>query len=94
MEPYAGIDVSLDSASVCIVDAQGTILKEAKVASEPEALIGWFAAHGRPMVRVGLEGGTVAMGLCQPEGSWLSSGVARDASHARGVQGHAGEDGS
>jgi hypothetical protein len=29
---HAGIDVLLDSASVCIVDAQGKILKEAKVA--------------------------------------------------------------
>jgi transposase len=57
MEPYAGIDVSLDSASACILDAQGTILKEARVACEPKALIAWFAAHGRPMVRVGLEGG-------------------------------------
>ena len=28
MEQYAGIDVSLDSASVCFVDAQGKILKE------------------------------------------------------------------
>src|SRR5215207_11536744 len=36
MEQYAGIDVSLDSASVCLVDAQGKILKEAKVACEPE----------------------------------------------------------
>ncbi len=33
MEQYAGIDVSLDSARVCLVDAQGKILKEAKVAS-------------------------------------------------------------
>ena len=51
MEQYAGIDVSLDSASVCIVDAQGKILKEAKVACEPEALIAWLAAHGTPMAR-------------------------------------------
>ncbi len=37
MEHYAGIDVSLELSSVCIVDTQGKIVKEAKVASEPEA---------------------------------------------------------
>ena len=37
MEQYAGIDVSLDSASVCIVDAQGKIVKEAKVATRSPA---------------------------------------------------------
>src|SRR3712207_9355619 len=63
MEQYAGIDVSLDSASVCIVDAQGKILKEAKVACEPEALIAWFAAHGTPMARIGLEAGPLSQGL-------------------------------
>ena len=39
MEQYAGIDVSLESASVCVVEASGRVLREAKVASEPEALI-------------------------------------------------------
>ena len=34
MEHYAGIDVSLELSSVCVVDAQGKIVKEAKVASE------------------------------------------------------------
>ena len=63
MEQYAGIDVSLDSASVCIVDAQGKIVKEAKVACEPEALIAWFAAHGTPMARIGLEAGPLSQGL-------------------------------
>lgn len=37
MEHYAGIDVSLELSSVCIVDTQGKIVKEAKVASEPES---------------------------------------------------------
>src|SRR4051795_13564068 len=46
-----------------IVDAQGKIVKEAKVASEPEVLIGWFVAHGTPMARIGLEGGPLSQGL-------------------------------
>ena len=45
MDHYAGIDVSLESSSVCVVDASGRIVREAKVASEPEALIaGWGSA--------------------------------------------------
>ena len=39
MEHYAGIDVSLERSSVCVVDATGRIVREAKVASEPEALV-------------------------------------------------------
>jgi transposase len=35
---YAGIDVSLELSSVCIVDRRGKIVKEAKVASEPDML--------------------------------------------------------
>jgi hypothetical protein len=42
MEHYAGIDVSLESSSVCVVEATGRIVREAKVASEPEALTAWF----------------------------------------------------
>ena len=59
--------MSLDSASVCIVDAQGKILKEAKLASEPEALIAWSAEHGTPMARIGLEAG--------PLSQWLFAGL-------------------
>jgi predicted NBD/HSP70 family sugar kinase len=39
---YAGIDVSLKLSSVCIVDATGEIVKEAKVESHPEALVKFF----------------------------------------------------
>src|ERR671910_3781747 len=63
MEHYAGIDVSLEASHVCVVDAQGKILKEAKLACEPEALIAWFAAHGTPMARIGLEAGPLSQGL-------------------------------
>src|SRR5271169_806513 len=52
MEHYAGIDVSLESASVCVVDATGRIVREAKVASEPEVLIGWFRSLGLEVTRI------------------------------------------
>ncbi len=35
MEHYAGIDVSLKDSSVCVVDASGRIVREAKVAGDP-----------------------------------------------------------
>ena len=41
MEYYAGIDVSLERSSICVVDAIGRIVREAKVASAPEALTDW-----------------------------------------------------
>jgi transposase len=69
MEQYAGIDVSLELSSVCIVDAQGKIVKEAKVASEPEALIGFFETLGFAVKRIGLEAG--------PLWQWLHAGLKR-----------------
>ena len=43
---YAGIDVSLESSSLCVVDATGRIVREAKIVTEPEALVGWFHRLG------------------------------------------------
>lgn len=61
MYHYAGIDVSLEYSSVCLVDGTGKILREAKVASEPEALIAWF--RGLPIERIGLEAGPLSQWL-------------------------------
>lgn len=63
MDHYAGIDVSLECSSVCVVDASGKILREAKVASEPEALIAWFGSLGFGLERIGLEAGPLSQWL-------------------------------
>ena len=39
MDHFAGLDVSVKETSVCIVDDTGRIVREVKVASEPEALL-------------------------------------------------------
>ena len=63
MDHYAGIDVSLEHSSVCVVDASGKIIREDKVASEPEALIAWFGLLGFGLARIGLEAGPLSQWL-------------------------------
>jgi transposase len=60
---YAGTDVSLEESSICVVDADGRIVREACVPSEPEALIGWFKGLGLEVVRIGLEAGPLSQWL-------------------------------
>src|SRR3981189_1172421 len=69
MRYYAAIDVSLDRSSGCIVDGTGRIVREKKVASEPEALVGFFRDSGLAMKRIGLEAG--------PLSQWLHAGLTR-----------------
>src|SRR5271157_5642039 len=63
MKHYAGIDVSLNSSSVCVVDESGKIVREVKVASEPVALINWFKSLCTRMERIGLEAGPLSQWL-------------------------------
>ena len=63
MEYYAGIDVSLECSSVCVVDASGKIIREGKVASEPDALISWLKSRGYELIRIGLEAGPLSQWL-------------------------------
>ena len=67
MEHYAGLDVSLELTSVCLVDSQGHVVREAKVASEPEALIRFLREQDLEIARVGLEAG--------PLSQWLHAGL-------------------
>jgi transposase len=67
MDYYAGIDVSLKESSVCVVDATGKVVREVKVASEPEALVCYFDRLELPVSRIGLEAG--------PLSQWLHAGL-------------------
>ena len=55
--------MSLEQSSVCVVDATGRIVREAKVASEPEALITFLRGLNLPLVRIGLEAGPLSQWL-------------------------------
>jgi transposase len=63
MEHYAGIDVSLEQSSVCVVDASGKIVREAKVPTEPEVLVRFFGQLGLLVTRIGLEAGPLSQWL-------------------------------
>ena len=67
MEYHAGIDVAPERGSVCVVDARGRIVREAKAASEPEALVAFLGRLGLSLTRVGLEAG--------PLSQWLHAGL-------------------
>ena len=55
MKYYAGLDVSLEETALCIVDEVGRIMKEARAASEPQALIAVLSEIDLPLERIGLE---------------------------------------
>jgi transposase len=63
MDYYAGIDVSLECSSVCVVDGSGKIVREGKVTSEPDALIEWLRSPDYALSRIGLEAGPLSQWL-------------------------------
>jgi transposase len=67
LELCAGLDVSVAETSVCVVDADGKVIRETKVPTEPEAIIAALAATGTAAgagwKRVGLEAGPLSQWL-------------------------------
>lgn len=61
MTYYAGLDVSLRSVNLCVIDAEGELVAETKLASEVTGIITWLDDLGLDITQVGLEAGT----LCQ-----------------------------
>jgi len=63
MTYYAGLDVSLRTVNLCMIDDQGGIIAEAKLASEVTDLIAWLDGLDLEVSIVGLEAGTLAQYL-------------------------------
>ncbi len=55
MEHHVGIDVSLELSSLCVFDATGKVIREAKVASEPGGLVTFLRGLNMTIAWVGLE---------------------------------------
>src|SRR3954471_16184498 len=80
---YAGLDVSLDATSICILDAKGAVVWRGKCASTPEAIRDALRQHAPALVRAGLETGQLS--------NWLTHGLSHlgvpvvclDARHAK-----------
>ena len=64
---FAGLDVSLEETAICVVDDAGKVVREARAASEPEALVAFFETCGMTMARVGLEACSLS--------AWLHGGL-------------------
>src|ERR1019366_564978 len=64
MKYYCGLDVSLNSTAACVVNQDGTIIRESEVPSEPAAIDQGLKTIGLPMERVGLEAGGLSSWLC------------------------------
>ncbi len=80
MDHSAGLDVSVKETNVCIVDDTGRIVREVKVASEPEELLAVLKNPAYHFKRIGLEAG--------PLSQWLYSALA-EADILSGLIGHA-----
>jgi transposase len=60
MSYYVGLDVSLDTVFLCIVDENGKILREEELASTPEAIGMFLLGTGLKIRKIGLESGNLA----------------------------------
>jgi transposase len=70
MQFFVGIDVSLDSSSICVIDERGVIIKEGKTDSDPAAIARFIRHKGRKIEHVGLETGSLSQ--------WLHAGLSRE----------------
>lgn len=63
MENYAGLDLSMESTQVCIIDEKGRTLASEKVESSPAAIADMLDRHA-PLARAVLETVRMSPAIC------------------------------
>src|ERR1700751_892899 len=85
MDYFAGLDVSVKETSVCIVDGTGRIVREVKVASEPDALLQVLKNNTYRFSRIGLEAGPLSQWLYSALGEANLPVICVETRHMRAV---------
>ena len=67
MQHYAGIDVSVVSSNICVIDETGTIIMETVVETDPQDIADVLAPFAQTLKRVGQETGSLS--------PWLHKGL-------------------
>ena len=69
MDVYIGLDVSLESTAVCVLDEKGRIVIEVQVASAPDSLVSFLRELPHGIAAIGLEAGPLACSRrrCDPD---------------------------
>ena len=63
MSYFVGLDVSLRSVALCIVNADGDIVLERALDCEVEAIDGYLRKFGKPVAKLGFEAGVMSQML-------------------------------
>src|ERR1019366_495464 len=87
MDHFSGRDLSVKETSVCIVDDTGRIVREVKVASEPEALLTVLRNPAYHFKRIGLEAGPLSQWLF---GALAEAGLPENREYPRKFGSHPG----
>jgi len=59
MTYFAGLDVSLEETSVCLLHCNGAVVREARVSTDPDAIASWLHESGYSASKLGFEAGAL-----------------------------------
>src|SRR3974377_718643 len=85
MDYFAGLDVSVRDRRVCIVEGTGKVVREVKVASEPDALLQVLRNRAYRLKRIGLEAGPLSQWVFSALGEANLPVICVETRHMRAV---------